>query len=190
MTDWITDRQPTEADADRDGEVVLRRFADGRRDSTTGRYDALVDWRHIGPGVPWKHTSDWEPPAQARPTLAVGQVWRRRDGKEVEIDDYNPDRIFGKTHPFWADGRSYAPDGKWIAGTTESSFDLVEFVGHAATSVTTKPRHFSSLSGYSDSCGTHYQLATATDGTAWVRHADGPWVQQPPLPGCEVIAND
>lgn len=190
MSDWITDRQPTEADADRDGEVALRRFADGRRDSATGKHDALVDWRHIGPGVPWKHTWAWEPPARVRPTLAVGQVWRRRDGKEVKINDYRIDHLHGKTHPFWADKHFYTPEGKCSFGVAEFPFDLVEFVGHAATSVTTKPRHFFSLSGYSDGCGTHYQLATATDGTAWVRHTGGPWVQQPPLPDCEVIGDD
>ena len=58
---WITDRRPTEADGDGDGEVVLRRFSDGRRDSTTGSFDALVDWRHIGEGVPWQHTLVWQP---------------------------------------------------------------------------------------------------------------------------------
>lgn len=62
---WITYRRPTEADGNGDGEVVLRRFSDGRRDSTTGRFDALVDWRHIGEGVPWRHTGAWQAPAPA-----------------------------------------------------------------------------------------------------------------------------
>lgn len=66
--DWITDRRPTEADGDEDGEVVLRRFADGRRDSTLGKREALVDWRHIGKGVPWKRTDIWQPPATSEPT--------------------------------------------------------------------------------------------------------------------------
>ena len=65
--DWITDRRPTEADGDEDGEVLLRRFADYRRDSTTGSRDALVDWRHIGEGVPWKRTGTWESPATPEP---------------------------------------------------------------------------------------------------------------------------
>jgi len=62
---WITDRRPTEADGDENGEVVLRRFSDGRQDSTTGSFDALVDWRHIGEGVPWQHTGVWQSPAPA-----------------------------------------------------------------------------------------------------------------------------
>ena len=61
MTDWITDRQPTEADTDHNGEVILKCFADGRMDSVTGAIDALVDWRHVGAGVPWRHTARWQP---------------------------------------------------------------------------------------------------------------------------------
>ena len=68
--DWITDRRPTEADGDENGEVLLRRFADGRKDSTTRSTDALIDWRHVGKGVPWQHTSIWQPPSK-RNTMPI-----------------------------------------------------------------------------------------------------------------------
>ena len=75
MSDWITDPQPTTADEDKDGEVYMLRFPDGR-DSSGGRKDALVSAAHVGPGVPWRHTHIWKPQAP-KPPLAVVRVWRR-----------------------------------------------------------------------------------------------------------------
>jgi hypothetical protein len=59
MSDWITDRLPTKADGDDDEHVRL---------ATLDRSDyQIANWRCIHPGVPWKHTSDWEPPAEPAP---------------------------------------------------------------------------------------------------------------------------
>lgn len=56
MTDWITDRQPTEAEGDTHGYVVVPRGPDLR--------DKLLQhWSYVGPGVPWHHCSGWQPPA-------------------------------------------------------------------------------------------------------------------------------
>jgi hypothetical protein len=59
---WITDRPPTEADGDENGEVRMRLRPDG--DSYH-----LVHWSYVG-GAPWQHTSSWKPPAQPAPTEA------------------------------------------------------------------------------------------------------------------------
>lgn len=67
MSEWITDRQPTQADEDGDGEVVMRRFPDGRK-STAGYPDALVAAAHVGPGIPWKHAGTWRPRPEPEPT--------------------------------------------------------------------------------------------------------------------------
>ncbi len=67
MEHWITDRPPTEADEDKDGEVCMLRFPDNR-ESSVGGVDALVSAAHVGPGVPWKHTYEWKPPAEPEPT--------------------------------------------------------------------------------------------------------------------------
>ena len=60
MDEWITDRQPTEADGDSDADVSCKRHPDQQ-----GSH--FIHWSHIGAGVPWKHTSYWQPPAQPEP---------------------------------------------------------------------------------------------------------------------------
>jgi hypothetical protein len=76
MTDeWITDRQPIKEDEDRAGEVLILRFPDGRR-SSLGTTRARVAAAHVGPGVPWKHTPIWRPPATPEPEPATPKVPR------------------------------------------------------------------------------------------------------------------
>jgi hypothetical protein len=59
--EWITDRLPTRADGDMDGDVRMRRGP--------GSFDYnFAHWSHIGPGVPWQHTGSWQPPTQPTPT--------------------------------------------------------------------------------------------------------------------------
>jgi hypothetical protein len=60
MTDWITDRPPTEADGDCDGDVLMQQRP-GKEPQ------AFVHWSHACPGVPWKRTAWWRPPAQPQP---------------------------------------------------------------------------------------------------------------------------
>lgn len=71
--EWITDRQPTKADEDWNGEVLMQRFPDGRESSVYQR-DALVAAAHVGPGVPWKHTSIWQPPRHPRARAGSAQA--------------------------------------------------------------------------------------------------------------------
>ena len=56
MSDWIIDRPPTEADADRDGDVWVPNQPDPE--------DAFcVHWSSVGIGTPWRRSSFWRPPA-------------------------------------------------------------------------------------------------------------------------------
>jgi hypothetical protein len=58
--EWITDRLPTEADADIDGEVRIRR-APG---SDVSR---LTYWSYVQPDMDWQRSSFWQPPAGPDP---------------------------------------------------------------------------------------------------------------------------
>ncbi len=60
--EWITDRLPTEADGDIDGEVrmMLRPNVSGAK--------YFAHWSCVGAGAFWQHTSCWEPPTEPIPT--------------------------------------------------------------------------------------------------------------------------
>ena len=59
--EWITDRPPTEADGDQDGDVwmVLR--------PNVSAPWYLAHWSCVGAGAFWRHTSYWEPPTEPAP---------------------------------------------------------------------------------------------------------------------------
>jgi hypothetical protein len=59
--EWIRDRRPTAADGDADGDVRMK-------DGPGHRGDVFVHWSYVGAGVPWQHTSCWQPPAESAPT--------------------------------------------------------------------------------------------------------------------------
>jgi len=67
---WITDRPPTEADGDRDGDVRMQR-------SPVGDGHHLVHWSYVGAGAPWQRTSWWEPPTEPAPAEADRIASRR-----------------------------------------------------------------------------------------------------------------
>ena len=60
-TDWITDRLPTEADADGHGEVLAQ-------DEPWGSF---TEWEAVTTGTPWRHTSTWRSPDGATPTTTT-----------------------------------------------------------------------------------------------------------------------
>jgi len=56
MSEWITDRPPTEADADPNGDVLVRR---------SSTYFTALPWRYVAAGAPWRRTAFWCQPAPA-----------------------------------------------------------------------------------------------------------------------------
>ena len=61
--EWITDRPPTEADGDMDGDVNMVTAPGADFDDYV-----LVHWSYVGDAVPWQHTPSWRPPAEPAPT--------------------------------------------------------------------------------------------------------------------------
>ena len=182
---WITDRRPTEADGDSDGDVLARCHPD-----SDGH--CYLHWSHVGEATPWMHWSRWQPPAlpplpaqyfqpsqPTTPALAAGQRWRRRDGEVV--------RIFRRGRFFCADRFNYNVDGTAPFSTgPRPELDLIELF-----TPTTTPRRFVSVTRTITTLG-HVIDAIDEDGVAWwmITSPDGPepeWHQLTPLPGREVV---
>ena len=173
--EWITDRLPTEADGDEDGDVRVPRVPGGSSQKGDGWW--FQHYTLIVPGQPW-----WSEKAAERvesaPTLnlAVGQQWRRRDGKVVVIDKINRDHLWGKTHPFWADRCSYTEKGACNAsGKLGHPCDLIELVSgtEPVPAPTRKVDRFEAV-------GDHL-CAVCNDGTMWRLYFPG-WTQLPAIP--------
>jgi hypothetical protein len=71
--EWITDRLPTKADGDMDGDVRMMLSPGAAADHL------LVHWSYIGYGAPWQRTSCWEPSAEPEP-IGGSMVSCRWDG--------------------------------------------------------------------------------------------------------------
>lgn len=180
---WITDRRPTEADGDRDGDVLAQYHPDGDG-------DLFLHWSHVGEATPWKHCADWQPPTAApepaptKPALAVGQRWRRRDGEVVTVWKHS-DGVF------FAAGWCYQSNG--MAPTASPHTDLVELLFTPPTTPT--PRKFKETPNRTVTDFGHIIDAIDEDGVAWwmgTASDDGPeheWQKLLPLPGREVVAN-
>lgn len=65
-TDWITDRLPTDADANGD---VLARWPDAENPAMT--WISPTEWEVVAvtTGISWRHTSMWRSPDGATPTI-------------------------------------------------------------------------------------------------------------------------
>ena len=180
-SNWITDRPPTEADGNEEGSVIVRRMPE--KD-----FGAPVHWSHVGAGVPWRRSVFWKPPAQAaepapNPPLALGQKWRRRDGKVVTITSF-------EGYPFWAHGVWYSPEGRHANLVALPHLELVELVSEAPkTTQQLEPRRFVSISRTALSTGQEIVDAIDDDGVAW-ELAGEEWRRIKPLPPREVSAAD
>lgn len=184
---WITDRQPTEADGNKDGAVRIRKYP-------KKSMGAHVHWTHIGPGVPWEHTNDWVNDAssqtdhqeEAPVVLAAGQVWKRNDGKTVTLTE--PEFNCFHDGEYWYDqGSVHAPGFLGMIGV--HLVEHLEFVPAEQESVPVQPtaRTFVSLCRtYLPDLGSYIIDVVADDGTAWSRTVEigssGNWQQHPPLP--------
>ena len=70
---------------------------------------------------------------QAKPKLAIGQVWKNAMGDFVEVIDYSP----GGSCPWIGSDRNiYKDDGGYRVDGTRSPFDLVELVKDTPTQAT------------------------------------------------------
>ena len=118
--EWITDRLPTEADAGRTGYVNVPDVPGDEPPDGWYQHHTLVV-----PGQPW-----WSEKAAKRaevaapaPAFAVGQQWRRRNGKVVTITQLDPGTTLpictGESHWHWANGASC---------TGNSQYDLIELM--------------------------------------------------------------
>ena len=186
---WITDRRPTEADGDDDGDVVLRA-------GPCLSYGKAMHWRYVGLEAPWRHSNLWRPPADphpkpTKPALALGQRWRRRDGVEVTVEKFDCDHAWGATHPFWADCHSYAPNGAANAsGKLGHSQDLIELLTPEPSTLT--PRRFKETPRRTVADFGHTIDAIDEDGVAWWMivasddDSESEWHQLLPLPAKEV----
>jgi hypothetical protein len=63
-TDWITDRLPTEADADHHGEV-LAQVPSGFKPGEI--WSSFTEWDEVPADSPWRHTSIWRSPTTTIP---------------------------------------------------------------------------------------------------------------------------
>jgi len=194
--EWITQWRPTKEDEDGDGEVLILRFPDGRP-SSLGFTRARVAAVHVGAGVPWKRTPTWQPPTTPkpepeapkpaqRPSLKVGQVWRKGSGCLMTVKSVDRDRflVTDKDGFNWF----YRPDGSGIWGESLSpGMDLIELVADApAEPVTRKvPRLFAKpIRRTFSPAGRGMLDAFADDGTCWWM-CDDEWRQIKPLPDRE-----
>lgn len=189
---WITDRQPTEADGNKDGAVRIRKYP-------KKSMGAHVHWTHIGPGVPWEHTNDWVNDASSQTghqeevevpvVLAAGQVWKRSDGKTVtlkEVVGIGGEASFFDGDYWYDQGSVYVPGIPALANIHLA--EHLEFVPAKQEALTAPVvRVFASIHRtYLPDHGAYVIDAIADDGTAWSRVVEigssGNWLPHPPLP--------
>ena len=63
IMEWITDRRPTAADGDANGDVRMMR-------SPGLPSMAFIHWSYVGAGVPWQRRPSRQPPTEPTPTEA------------------------------------------------------------------------------------------------------------------------
>jgi hypothetical protein len=119
---WITHRPPTEADADGDGDVKVPDGID-----TVPPYGFYQHHTLIVPGQPWwsRKAAERAEVAAPAPAFAVGQQWRRRNGKVVAVTRISRDPA--TISPICADDSHwYRLNGASCTGN--SQHDLIELV--------------------------------------------------------------
>jgi hypothetical protein len=167
--EWITDRLPTEADADGDGDVrVPRRHAGAPGERWWYQHYSL-----IVPGQPWwsprvPERVEVEPVAAPALSFAVGQLWRRRNGEVVRVTQVDP----GDDLPVCVDnGYWHRADG--TSCLSRSEHDLIELVSGSEPAPTRKVVQIAAASAE--------LYALCDDDTMWILGHPG-WTQLPAIP--------
>lgn len=85
--DWITDRPPTKADGDKDGDVYLQ----VRPGAVVGK---CIHWAYVSPGAPWRRTTFWkgpdgapEPPTPTPHIVSIVRTYNDRICTIYGVDD-------------------------------------------------------------------------------------------------------
>jgi hypothetical protein len=164
--EWITDRLPTEADADHDGDVKVPDGID-----TVPPYGFYQHHTLVVPGQPWwsEKAAERAEVAAPAPAFAVGQQWRRRSGKVVTVTKLDP----GTDFPICSDDCCwYRADGTSCINCVDD--DLIELV--PSPDPQPMPRKVVQIAAAeNDVC------ALCDDGTVWSLGSKG-WHQLPSIP--------
>jgi hypothetical protein len=178
--EWITDRLPTEADADGDGGVRVPTQPNAPVSLDLNSY-AYQHYTLVVPGQPW-----WSDEAAARvdvaapaPAFAVGQQWRRRNGKVVTVTQLDP----GTEFPICTDDNYwYRADGASCTGS--SQHDLIRMVS-SPDPQPAPPAPAPELTRKVVQIATPERsllVALCNDSTMWALETAGPWHQLPAIP--------
>lgn len=151
---WITTRQPLASDGNKDGAVHVRKYPDKN-------WGANIHWSHVGTGVPWEHTNDYEGLIEPVPPEPICDY-----GAAEEVPMFVPEDVIASIRveePILYDGTDDAP------------WDDVPH--HVRTFVSVRRTRIDD--GWALD-------AVASDGTAWCRiqrrGTDVKWQRLPDLP--------
>ena len=168
--EWITDRLPTKADTDK-GFLVKVPYMPGE----VPHAGCYKHYSLIVPGQPWwsYEAAKWvEVKPEPAISFAVGQQWRRKDGKVVTVTEINIDISL----PVSAGGYRYQANGTTCLNGSE--YDLIELVS-GPEPAPARTRKVDRLEAVGD-----HLCAICDDGTMWSLGHPG-WTQLPAIPQTE-----
>lgn len=94
MKEWITDRQPTKTDGDKNEDVRVHR----RPGASEGQYE-LIHWSYVAIGAPWQHTSHWQPPAEPDRLAALEQRVAKLEATTRQLARVVPSNVIPAPFP-------------------------------------------------------------------------------------------
>jgi hypothetical protein len=186
MTDWITDRLPTQTDADIDGDVLI-----------PGEYndECFVEWATVHDGEPWQQPDRYE---QIKDNTIEDRWITSR--QPLESDGNKDGAVHVRKYPnkSWGVNIHWSYVGPGVPWEHTRDYEgVIEPIPFEALpedipeepvlekNESTPSRTFFSIKR--TYVNGHFFDAIASDGTAWWRYADGLgsntyWIRHPPLP--------